>query len=67
LMNFINFLLVIGLAYILRIVYCPLVSNIWYEERLVSGSKPLPRYRHTSTVVGKTLFIFGGVDKNQRR
>jgi hypothetical protein len=43
------------------------LSNYWYQERSVTGSKPPSRYRHASTVIGSSMFIFGGVDKNQTR
>jgi N-acetylneuraminic acid mutarotase len=42
-------------------------SNIWYELRRVQGSRPSPRYRHSMVAYGKSLFIFGGVDKQQVR
>mmetsp|Transcript_8304 Transcript_8304/g.16372 ORF Transcript_8304/g.16372 Transcript_8304/m.16372 type:complete len:738 (+) Transcript_8304:1846-4059(+) len=42
-------------------------SNIWYEVRRVQGIKPNPRYRHSMAVFGKSLFVFGGVDKQQVR
>lgn len=43
------------------------LSNYWYQERIVSGIKPPCRYRHASTVIGCSMYIFGGVDKNQTR
>ena len=42
------------------------VSNYWYEE-VVLSIKPTARYRHASTIIGNSMFIFGGVDKNSTR
>ena len=42
-------------------------TNIWYELRRTLGIKPSPRYRHSCVVFNGSLFIFGGVDKSQRR
>lgn len=42
-------------------------SNIWYELRRVIGPRPNPRYRHSCVVYDGSLFIFGGVDKQQQR
>ena len=33
----------------------------------MSGIKPPSRYRHASACIGGSMFIFGGVDKNQIR
>lgn len=42
-------------------------TNIWYELRRTLGIKPSPRYRHSCVVFNGSLFIFGGVDKSQKR
>lgn len=42
-------------------------TNIWYELRRTLGVKPSPRYRHSCVIFSGSLFIFGGVDKSQRR
>jgi hypothetical protein len=39
------------------------ISNFWYEEKLVSGTRPPSRYRHASTIIGNSMYICGGVDK----
>lgn len=44
-----------------------MVSDFWYLEKLTSGCKPLPRYRHSSTRIGRSLFIFGGINQAQRK
>lgn len=40
-------------------------SNYWYLERV--RCKPPSRYRHSSTLVGYSILIFGGVDANMTR
>lgn len=50
-----------------ELFYFSVISNIWYEVRLVIGAKPKGRYRHSSVIVGKSLFIFGGVDQKQKK
>ena len=44
-----------------------LVSNFWYEIKRVKGPKPKPRYRHTASISGGQMVIFGGVDTDQKR
>jgi len=46
--------------------YSFLVGN-WNEIRHVVGTRPNPRYRHSCVAYNGSLFIFGGVDKNQFR
>ena len=43
------------------------VSNYWYLEKQAVGSRPQARYRHASTVIGGSIFIFGGINKEQRK
>jgi N-acetylneuraminic acid mutarotase len=50
-----------------ELFYFSLISNIWYEVRLVCGIKPKGRYRHTTMILEKSLFVFGGVDQKQRK
>lgn len=40
-------------------------SNYWYLERV--RSRPPSRYRHSSTLIGCSIFIFGGVDAKMTR
>jgi len=40
-------------------------SNYWYLEKV--RNKPPSRYRHSSTLIGSSVFIFGGVDANMIR
>jgi leucine-zipper-like transcriptional regulator 1 len=56
-----------GLTTLNELCYFSFVTNIWYEERAMTGAKPLARYRQSSQVIGKSLFIFGGVDKQGKR
>ena len=44
-----------------------LVSNMWYEEKIYSGLKPIGRYRHATTIIKNKLYIFGGIDKNKTK
>lgn len=41
-------------------------TNIWYEIKRVKGEKPLSRYRHSAILCNSKMYIFGGVDTNQR-
>jgi len=50
-----------------ELFYFSMISNIWYEVRLVCGMKPKGRYRHSSVIINRSLFIFGGVDQNQKK
>lgn len=50
-----------------ELFYFSMISNIWYEVRLVCGTKPNGRYRHSSVIFGQSLFIFGGVDQKQKK
>ena len=50
-----------------ELFYFSMISNIWYEIRLISGIKPHSRYRHSSVILGKSLFIYGGVDQKQKK
>lgn len=42
-------------------------TGFWYELKRTVGLRPSPRYRHSCVVFSGSLFIFGGVDKSQRR
>lgn len=47
-----------------------IVSRFWYSEKPDTTITPLsaipcPRYRHSSTVINKSLFIFGGISRSQ--
>ena len=42
-------------------------TGFWYELKRTVGNRPSPRYRHSCVVFSGSLFIFGGVDKSQRR
>jgi N-acetylneuraminic acid mutarotase len=49
-----------------------LVSKFWYIEKpdmsvTPVSSVPSPRYRHSSCVVNKSIFIFGGISKLQEK
>ncbi|CAD8066764.1 unnamed protein product [Paramecium sonneborni] len=40
-------------------------SNYWYLEKV--RNKPPSRYRHSSTIIGYSIYIFGGVDAAMTR
>jgi len=49
-----------------------LVSKFWYVERPDASTTPLnaipsPRYRHSSAVINKSMFVFGGISKSQQK
>lgn len=50
-----------------ELFYFSLISNIWYEVRLLCGVKPKGRYRHSSLIFERSLFIFGGIDQKQHK
>lgn len=43
------------------------ISNFWYLEKVFHGVKPPPRYRHASTIIGDSMFIFGGINTRQNK
>lgn len=47
--------------------WCDSVSNFWYYEKTCTGAKPSPRYRHASTRIGNSIFIFGGINQHQQK
>jgi N-acetylneuraminic acid mutarotase len=43
------------------------ISNFWYLEKISYGVKPPSRYRHASTTIGESMFIFGGINTRQTK
>lgn len=43
------------------------ISNFWYLEKICYGQKPPARYRHAATVIGDSMFIFGGINSRQAK
>jgi leucine-zipper-like transcriptional regulator 1 len=44
-----------------------LSSNFWYLEKPKYGQKPMSRYRHSSSVIGNSMFVFGGINTQSRK
>lgn len=43
------------------------VTSYWYLEKATLGSKPPPRYRHSAARIGRSIFVFGGINTNQKK